>query len=64
MNNTQTTNIKQLQQEITNIKKILLDYKFKQATRQTIKSHEIRKYKKELVKMMTIAHQQTSNYKN
>ena len=30
---------KQIQEEILNIKKILLDFRMKQATRQTVKSH-------------------------
>nr|YP_009296542.1 ribosomal protein L29 [Thorea hispida]AOM65477.1 ribosomal protein L29 [Thorea hispida]ARX95846.1 50S ribosomal protein L29 [Thorea hispida]UNJ79131.1 ribosomal protein L29 [Thorea hispida] len=57
-NNINKLDIEKLQQEIINIKKILLDYRVKQATKQPIKSHEIKKYKKELVRIITIEHQQ------
>lgn len=62
--NNNILNREKLQQEIINIKKILLDYKVKQATKQPIKPHEIKKYKKELVRIMTLEHQQIIKGKN
>lgn len=58
LNHTKISDIETLQQEIINIKKILLNYKVKQATKQPIKPHKIKKYKKELVKIITMEHQQ------
>jgi ribosomal protein L29 len=45
-----------LTEEIINIKKILLDFKFKQATKQSVKPHLFRLYKKQLAKILTIRH--------
>lgn len=47
---------KQIQEEILNIKKILLDFRMKQATRQTVKSHLFKLYKRQLAKLLTMEH--------
>ena len=47
---------KQIQEEILNIKKILLDVRMKQATRQTVKSHLFKLYKRQLAKLLTMEH--------
>lgn len=50
-----------LKQEIINIKKILFDFRLKQATRQSVKPHVIRAYKKQLARIMTIEHEKFIN---
>lgn len=40
--------------EIINIKKTLFDFRLKKATRQSVKPHLIRLYKKQLARLMTI----------
>ena len=50
-----------LKQEMINIKKILLDFRLKQATRQPIKPHIIKEYKKQLARVMTIRHEKFIN---
>jgi len=45
-----------LVEEIINIKKLLLNFKLKQATRQPIKSHLFKLYKCQLAKILTIKH--------
>lgn len=50
-----------LKQEIINIKKILFDFRLKQATRQPIKPHIIKEYKKQLARVMTIEHEKFIN---
>ena len=47
---------KQIQEEILNIKKILLDIRMKQDTRETVKSHLIKLYKRQLAKLLTMEH--------
>ena len=44
-----------LNRKIIEIKKLLFDLKFKQATRQTIKTHLFKQYKRMLAQMLTIA---------
>lgn len=51
-----TLDIEELNQAIINTKKTLLDYRFKQATKQSVKSHIIKQCKKKLARMMTIEH--------
>nr|YP_009314776.1 Ribosomal protein L29 [Neoizziella asiatica]SCW23231.1 Ribosomal protein L29 [Neoizziella asiatica] len=46
-----------IDEQILEIKKILLDYRIKQATRQSLKPHLIKRYKKQLAKIMTIKHE-------
>jgi large subunit ribosomal protein L29 len=53
-----TLDTKQIQTEIVNLKKILFDFRLKQATRQSIKPHLIQMYKRQLARVMTIEHQQ------
>lgn len=43
-----------LKAEIINVKKTLLDFRLKKATRQPIKPHLIKAYKKQLARLMTI----------
>ena len=47
---------RQIQEEIRNIKKILLDFRMEQATRQTVKSHLFKLYKRQLAKLLTMEH--------
>lgn len=49
-----------LNRKITEIKKLLFDLRFKQATRQTVKTHLFKQYKRMLAQMLTTA----SNYQN
>ena len=51
----------QIQEEILNIKKILLDFRMKQATRQPVKSHLFKLYKRQLAKILTIEHRKNIN---
>lgn len=50
----------ELNNKIIEVKKALFELKFKQATRQSIKTHLFKKYKCMLAQMLTIEH----NYKN
>ncbi len=43
--------------KILELKKILLDYRIKQATRQSLKPHLIKQHKKYLAQIMTIKHE-------
>nr|QHO64129.1 ribosomal protein L29 [Lympha mucosa] len=45
---------KQIEDEIFNIKKTLFDFRMKQATRQPIKPHLFKLYKRQLAKILTI----------
>jgi len=47
----------EMQKEILAIKKILFDFRLKQATRQTIKPHSLRAYKNQLARITTIQHE-------
>lgn len=56
-----TKEIKKLEKEnaiieIIKIKKILLDLRIKQATRQPVKSHLFKLYKKQIAQILTIKH--------
>lgn len=46
-----------MQAEILAIKKILFDFRLKQATRQTIKPHALKAYKNQLARIITIQHE-------
>ena len=46
-----------MDQKILEIKKTLLDFRIKQATRQSFKPHLIKRYKKQLAQIMTIKHE-------
>lgn len=50
-----------LKKEIINIKRILFDFRMKQATRQNIKPNAIKAYKKQLAQIMTIQHEKSKN---
>lgn len=50
----------EMQAEILAIKKILFDFRLKQATRQTIKPHSLRAYKRQLARIITIQHEKYS----
>lgn len=50
----------EMQAEILAIKKILFDFRLKQATRQTIKPHSLRAYKNQLARITTIQHEKYS----
>ena len=50
-------NQQEMQEEILAIKKILFDFRLKQATRQTIKPHSLRAYKHQLARITTIQHE-------
>ena len=51
---------KEMEAEILAIKKILFDFRLKQATRQTIKPHSLRAYKHQLARIITIQHEKYS----
>jgi large subunit ribosomal protein L29 len=52
----------QMQKEIIEIKKSLFDFRLKKATRQTIKPHMLKAYRRQLARIMTIRHEKyTSN---
>nr|YP_009628630.1 ribosomal protein L29 [Acrochaetium secundatum]QBX88413.1 ribosomal protein L29 [Acrochaetium secundatum] len=50
----------EMQAEILAIKRILFDFRLKQATRQTIKPHSLKAYKKQLARITTIKHEKYS----
>nr|YP_009314160.1 Ribosomal protein L29 [Izziella formosana]SCW22414.1 Ribosomal protein L29 [Izziella formosana] len=61
MENYTTEEIKNMSEEeivstISKLKKTLLDFRVKQATRQSFKPHLIRSYKKQIARIMTIKH--------
>lgn len=47
-------NNKQIEDEIFNIKKTLFDFRMKRATRQPIKPHLFKLYKRQLARILTI----------
>jgi large subunit ribosomal protein L29 len=51
----------ELHQEILKIKKELFDLRFKKATRQTFKPHEIKHGKHRLAQLLTVEHQKILN---
>ena len=51
----------ELREEIVKIKKGLFDLRFKKATRQSLKSHEIKHAKHKLVQLLTVEHQNILN---
>jgi len=51
----------ELHQEILQIKKELFDLRFKKATRQTFKPHEIKHAKHRLAQLLTVEHQKILN---
>ena len=59
LDSTEIRNLDQqeMQAEILAIKKILFDFRLKQATRQTIKPHSLRAYKNQLARIITIQHE-------
>nr|YP_009315796.1 Ribosomal protein L29 [Trichogloeopsis pedicellata]SCW24454.1 Ribosomal protein L29 [Trichogloeopsis pedicellata] len=46
-----------IENQINELKKILLDFRVKQATKQSLKPHLIRKYKKQIARLMTVKHE-------
>nr|UEQ12244.1 ribosomal protein L29 [Batrachospermum sp.] len=55
-------NDKEIEDEIFNIKKTLFDFRMKRATKQLIKPHLFKLYKRQLAKILTIT--SNSNYIN
>lgn len=53
----------ELNNKITEVEKYLLELKFKQATRQAVKTHLFKKYKHMLAQMLTMQHKQQYNTK-
>lgn len=53
LNQEEQEKLSELQNKIKEINLILLDFQFKKATRQPIKSHEIKKAKKERARLIT-----------
>lgn len=47
-----------LQEKIITTKRMILNMRFKQATRQPIKTHMLRQYKKQLARLLTIESEQ------
>jgi large subunit ribosomal protein L29 len=50
----QSLDDKQIENEILNIKKTLFDFRIKQATRQPIKPHLFKLYRRQLAKILTM----------
>ena len=54
-------NAKDIENNIIEIKKTLLDFRIKQATRQSFKPHLVRQYKKQLARIMTVKYEKVLN---
>jgi large subunit ribosomal protein L29 len=50
-------NNEQIREEILNLKRVLFDFRLKQATRQSIKPHILKMHKRQVARIMTIEHQ-------
>nr|YP_009315389.1 Ribosomal protein L29 [Yamadaella caenomyce]SCW23844.1 Ribosomal protein L29 [Yamadaella caenomyce] len=56
-----TMNDDLIEEQITSTKKVLFEFRMKQATRQSFKPHIYKQYKKQLARLCTIIQEQQAN---